>query len=489
MARKIYRKRAVASKSTALFLIVVFILCIAHLRHSLGRPSLSKIKTLTLGIANLNINTTFSATTSSNDGLWRELHILLVDCAPQIPALTISTPAKATKFLGHAGTRLQNLVQLTKKEKAKMRDAHSKFVSRITTKKLPALAFQSGNQGIVTTASGPYLTALLVSLRMLRRTGCSLDVEVFVESFDDFTGPICQSQMPFLGAHCVLFSDIVGKDLLLAGITRSQLKIFAIIFSAFKDVLFIDADNLVIRDPSYLFASEAFLSKGLVTWPDFWTVTTSPDFFDISAQQIPVSVTRASTESGQVLISRQKQAATLLLATYYNFYGPSHYWPLLSQGAPGQGDKETYAAAASALKSPISFVSGPVGEIGHFRNDAFRGVAMAQYPPVTNQIRHSQPNNSQARPIFVHHHNPKLDPLTIFNSDAPRDVTGRWHRMWGSGAKNLKQFGVDLERRMWQELCIVTCDLLAHVDVRKSQRLCAECKTYTKAVFGREGAF
>jgi Mannosyltransferase putative len=48
---------------------------------------------------------------------------------------------------------------------------------------------------------------------------------------------------------------------------------------------------------------------------------------------------RSSTESGEIMYSKPKHELSLLLATYYNYYGPDFYYPLQSQGAPGEGDR------------------------------------------------------------------------------------------------------------------------------------------------------
>jgi alpha 1,2-mannosyltransferase len=42
-------------------------------------------------------------------------------------------------------------------------------------------------------------------------------------------------------------------------------------------------------------------------------------------------------------------ADTLLLAAYYNYNGPKHYYPMFPQKDPGEGDKETYLQVALVL--------------------------------------------------------------------------------------------------------------------------------------------
>lgn len=47
-------------------------------------------------------------------------------------------------------------------------------------------------------------------------------------------------------------------------------KVFAIYHSAFDRVLFLDSDNVPVRDPSFLFQTPEFLDTGAIFWPDFW---------------------------------------------------------------------------------------------------------------------------------------------------------------------------------------------------------------------------
>ncbi len=57
---------------------------------------------------------------------------------------------------------------------------------------------------------------------------------------------------------------------------------------------------------------------------------------------------------------------TLLPATYYNFYGWDHYNPLITQGGPGLGDKDTFIPAAEVMGEPYHRVSESAGGVGHF---------------------------------------------------------------------------------------------------------------------------
>lgn len=49
-------------------------------------------------------------------------------------------------------------------------------------------------------------------------------------------------------------------------------KAAAIINSRFNEVLYLDADNSVARNPEYLFEEPMYKERGALFWPDFWKV-------------------------------------------------------------------------------------------------------------------------------------------------------------------------------------------------------------------------
>jgi len=161
-----------------------------------------------------------------------------------------------------------------------------------------------------------------------------------------------------------------------------QYKAFALLASSFENAFLLDADAYPVTNPDVLFTSDLYSEYQMITWPDLWRRTTSPVFYEIRRTEIgmvPVrhlndffvnpkfmvynreediasSVTyhdRAgtipdwATESGEMLINKKLHFRSLILALYYNFDGPYGYYPLLSQGGAGEGDKETFVAAAN----------------------------------------------------------------------------------------------------------------------------------------------
>jgi alpha 1,2-mannosyltransferase len=68
------------------------------------------------------------------------------------------------------------------------------------------------------------------------------------------------------------------------------------------------------------------------------------------------------------MISKRKHSLSLLLALYYNFYGPRFYYKLLCQMAAGEGDKETWLAAVTALNKTYYQVREGTQPVGRYIN-------------------------------------------------------------------------------------------------------------------------
>ncbi|CCK69203.1 alpha-1,2-mannosyltransferase MNN5 KNAG_0C00900 [Huiozyma naganishii CBS 8797] len=294
---------------------------------------------------------------------------------------------------------------------------HTKFVGTIKSISSSTVRqLYPEDSGIVAVGGGRYSVLLATMLPKLRKNCTSLPVEIFIPD-EDAAGDasFCQVFAPRYNAKCIYAKAIVGKiDIKLE---RFQYKPVAILLSSFKNVLFLDADNYVMKNIDKIFSAESYHDTGLIIWPDIWKRCTSPSFYKIAGINFdltkrvrwggdeisPVSrytsaeqnspeylktkvpfhdldgpMPDSSSESGQLLINKVKHMDTLLLALYYNVYGKQWYFPLASQRGPGEGDKESYISAAYALKKPVYQVKTPLEFSGYF-TDEFNGVGLLQH--------------------------------------------------------------------------------------------------------------
>jgi alpha 1,2-mannosyltransferase len=259
------------------------------------------------------------------------------------------------------------------------------------------------------------------------------------------------------------------------------------LFSTFEDIIFLDADAFPAHSPDDLFDVDPYKTSGLVTFPDFWWSTTSPLFFRIAGMTEPSIRDRKTSESGILLLSKRINGHTLLLATYYNYYGPDYFYPLLSQGGIGQGDKETFLHAAMALGASFYDVKTPVKNIGAWINGTFFNAGMKQGDPVEDYSIHQAKTKAQnagleaaapeadnrtktfARSFFIHNNIYKLDVRHLSGNLAGwRNGPSHFVRLWGEKENNEHKFGYDIEKVLWEEVLIVACEF-GREECEKSQ--------------------
>jgi len=526
--RKISRKQRVPFFLTGLILILLFVtfhgISLSGFPVSFVSPQFRSQAISQAEYANL---------LSRQVTFWRSFYPQLAAHAPNCDPLI--HPGNHHLETGYNATQKRprpDYIRMTGHQLHALHASHQSFVDEIKTEAWQwrpyNLPYIPKTRGIVTTAGGSYLPIAVISIRMLRETGSQLPVEVVLANQEEWDPQICDIVFPtLLNTRCVVLQDIfdaAGQNESIK-IDKYQYKIMSILFSSFEQVLFMDSDCFPIYDPEQLFLTDPFSSTGLVLWPDFWFPSESPFFFEISGIKEPLVHVRPSTEAGEILYSKPKHELSLLLATYYNYYGPAFYYPLQSQGEYGEGDKETFYWAAIALKEPVYSVSTMVNALGSVTilgvpqpEGDVRGSAMAQHDPIMDlamRDRHrnkddgdtneqavpgkaatSAPNlRTRPRPYFVHANFPRLNPATIFQEEArgggspTRDVNGTHVRIWQqTEAAAIEEFGYDLERRLWNEIRLTACEyegeFLAWAGISD---ICRNATIYWGAVFETNG--
>lgn len=159
--------------------------------------------------------------------------------------------------------------------------------------------------------------------------------------------------------------------------------------SRFSQVLFLDGDNVPIKDPTLLFSSPAFLQTGALFWKDFWKTHPSNPIWDILNIDC---VDEHEQESGQLLINKSLPGVleSLSVALYMQTHSSLYFKLVL-------GDKDTFRLAFRKQKQPFHLVEPYLSPIG-FKNSqgVFKGHTMLQYMPW------DQTTTSQPIPIFLH---------------------------------------------------------------------------------------
>jgi alpha 1,2-mannosyltransferase len=299
---------------------------------------------------------------------------------------------------------------MTDKDLLQTQRAHAAFVANIAAHP-PSLYYYPGTRGIVTTAGPGQLPTAVISLRMLRRTGSMGPVEVFLSSPKDDEQFICEIVLPALNAQCLILSDVLGDDV--ESFRGIQFKFLAILFSTFEDSVS-RCRRLPSPRSSFPVRLGAIQVVRLCCLARFLGVNRPY----IISQPVPPRALYPTVEAGQLLVSGKTHQASLFLAAYYNYYGNSHYFGLFTQGALGEGDKETWRTAAAVMKQPFYQVREPVQAIGRSLSGSDNGNALLHYDPTVDfrTLSDGHGRNAKtpkARSLFIHANEPEFNPLWL----------------------------------------------------------------------------
>lgn len=132
-----------------------------------------------------------------------------------------------------------------------------------------------------------------------------------------------------------------------------ELKPYAIQHSRFERVLYIDADNLPVRDPADLFDWDSFAATGAVFWPDIVQLRADNPIWELCGldhQEMP------SFETGEMVLDKPRAWPALALCTWLNQCSDLLYQHLY-------GDKDTFLLAWRLRGLPFHQVSHPVKQL------------------------------------------------------------------------------------------------------------------------------
>jgi hypothetical protein len=205
-------------------------------------------------------------------------------------------------------------------------------------------AIGAKNRGVVQCVGGSlYFSLAFLSLSALRDTGCTLPVEWWALGRHELD-PEMERLAATLGATVRYAEDVIPSlERPPRRLNGWELKPFSILHSGFDEVLFLDADNNAVRDPTFLFDDPGYLETGAVLWPDIppskrkeWI----PDVCWHMAGLPPAPDVRAC-ESGQLLFDKRKKRRGLEIVMHMNEWSDEWYGVLF-------GDKDTFVIGLMA---------------------------------------------------------------------------------------------------------------------------------------------
>jgi len=201
-------------------------------------------------------------------------------------------------------------------------------------------------KGVVMCGGGEkYFPSAWVAINILRHLGCGLPIELWHLGAAEMTDRMREILAP-LGVKCV-DAEAVRESFPARTLGGWEMKPYAIMNSSFDEVFYLDADNVPVRNPEFLFETPEYVEAGAIFWPDIWRMAPHRVIWSICG--IPYRNER-EFESGQIVIDKKRCWKALNVAMHLNEYSDFYYRHFL-------GDKETFHLAWMKLEQPYGMPS------------------------------------------------------------------------------------------------------------------------------------
>lgn len=205
----------------------------------------------------------------------------------------------------------------------------------------PAPLAANGRGIVICGGGGKYLPCAWVEIKMLRMLDCQLPIELW-----HLAGEVPEYFAEILAELGVRTVD--ASALLPSKPARTlrgwEMKAYAILHCPFREVLLLDADNVPVKDPSYLFDLQEFKRSGAVFWPDYRCLGPTRAIWEICGVEYRHE---PEFETGQILVDKVRHWLPLNLAMHYNEHSDFYYRHI-------HGDKETFHMAFRRLEVEYS---------------------------------------------------------------------------------------------------------------------------------------
>lgn len=207
-------------------------------------------------------------------------------------------------------------------------------------------------RGIVIPAGGAtYLACAWVCINMLRRSGCTLPIELWhlgpAEMDDGFIELVAPLNVRAIDAHSVRERHPARR------LNGWELKAYALYHCRFAEVLLLDADNVPVANPEPLFNSPEFERTGALFWPDRGRLARERAIWRLCG--VPFR-DEPEFESGQVVADKARCWQALRLALWYNEHSDFFYQYI-------HGDKDTFHLAFRKLNLPYAMPDTPLESV------------------------------------------------------------------------------------------------------------------------------
>ncbi|KAL4106654.1 hypothetical protein PRIC1_004701 [Phytophthora ramorum] len=260
------------------------------------------------------------------------------------------------------------------------------------TPKQEEVAMEPKN-GVLMVMYPELLSSVYSTVRLLRSSNCSLPVELWYLEKEMGANPLNDSHL--LQSLVNEYGPISLRGIAEGDVDGFNSKVYALAHSELDQVLFLDADNSPVKDPTYLFTAPEFVQSGAIFWPDFWHPMNT--IFNVNKQSLlwelvgTPFVDMFEQESGQLLIDRRRATVALEIVQFLALRKPDHFerFKLL------HGDKDLFRLAWLKTNTSFHMIQTPAAAAGMVKGKQFCGMTMVQHDP-------------QGEVLFLHHNGKKL---------------------------------------------------------------------------------
>src|SRR6267378_7547714 len=240
------------------------------------------------------------------------------------------------------------------------------FIDRI-----PSYQKHYQGRGIVICGGGlKYFPCAWVCANMLRRLGCTLPIQLWYLGSKEINAEM-SGLMRRLHVDCI-DAQKLRKKFPTRILNGWELKSYSILHSSFREVLLLDADNVPVVNPEFLFDTPEYRASGAIFWPDYKFATgkeAQPIWKSCGLRQPK----EREFETGQILVNKERCWSALCLSDWFNQNSDFYYRYI-------HGDKETFHIAFRKLGKSYALVPKPIKTLeGTMCQHDFQGRRIFQH--------------------------------------------------------------------------------------------------------------
>lgn len=215
--------------------------------------------------------------------------------------------------------------------------------------KLPPCPDHYRGRGIVLAASGlRYFACAWVCLRMLRHLGCRLPIELWHRGPQEWDPRFAKLLSPY-DVTVVDAAEVLKRHP--SDIDHPYaIKPYALLHSAFREALWLDADQVPVQNPEFLFDCPEYQATGAVFWPDFKRFR--PDHPMWAYTGVPYR-DEPEVQAGEILVDKVRCWRPLRLTMWFNEQHRFFYRFMI-------GDKDTFRFAWHKLGATYAMPPFPI---------------------------------------------------------------------------------------------------------------------------------